>query len=165
MAKLQDVKQLYLDYQKDVYYYLLSLTHNATQAEDLCSETFLKALQNVLRFQGQSSAKTWLFGIARNLWLQSLRYEKDHLSYEDFLQNYLECDLEKTLENHNLAAVIHTLLSTKDEKTKYVVYKRIDGYSYKEIATALAISEGSARVIDFRAKQWLIQELRKEGAI
>ena len=39
----------------------------------------------------------------------------------------------------------------------------IEGFSFAEIATKLCISESSARVIDFRTKKKLQQQLRKEG--
>ena len=159
---MEDIKQLYIQYHKDVYQYLLSLTHNVTTAEDLTSETFLKALQGIWDFRGQSSVKTWLFGIARNLWLQSLR-RKGETVYEDFLANYLEYDTENYIRNRNLAEYVSRLLSEKDRRTQSVVKMRIDGYSYKEIARAHRISENSARVIDFRAKKWLKEQLKKEG--
>lgn len=40
---------------------------------------------------------------------------------------------------------------------------RIDGYSYKEISEKFSITENSARVIDFRTKNWLKEQLKKEG--
>ena len=58
------LEQLYLAYRQDVYRYLCSLTRNASDAEDLLSETFLRALTRLPFFRGDCSAKTWLFGIA-----------------------------------------------------------------------------------------------------
>ena len=70
---MQDIEQLFLLYHQNLYHYLLSLTHDAAEAEDLTSETFCKALQSLAGFKEQSSAKTWLFSIARHLWLQQRR--------------------------------------------------------------------------------------------
>lgn len=110
---MENIKQLYIQYHKDVYKYLLSLTHNVTISEDLTSETFLKALQSIWDFRGESSVKTWLFGIARNLWLQSLRNNLENLS-EDFVINYLEYNTEEHIHNKNLAEYINNLLQQKD---------------------------------------------------
>ena len=45
---------------------LTRLTGDRTRAEDLCQETFLKALKGLHRFRSDSSLKTWLFRIAHN---------------------------------------------------------------------------------------------------
>ena len=161
---MEDIKQLYIEYQKDVFNYLLSLTHNTTVAEDMTSETFLRALQGIWKFRGDSSVKTWLFGIARNVWLQSLRHGRE-ATYEDFLADYLESDTESFIQNKNMAEYIHGLLQKKDIRAQQIVSLRIDGYSYREISQKCGISENSARVIDFRTKKWLQEQLKKEGLI
>ena len=51
------LEQLYLAYRQDVYRYLCSLTRNASDAEDLLSETFLRALKRLPFFRGDCSAK------------------------------------------------------------------------------------------------------------
>ena len=68
---MRAVEELYATYRDDLFRYLCSLTHDPAQAEDLLSETFLQALQSAGSFRGRSSEKTWLFGIARNLWLRA----------------------------------------------------------------------------------------------
>ena len=159
-----DIKKIYLEYQKDVYFYLLSLTHDTSLSEDLCSETFLRAIQGAISFKGESSVKTWLFGIARNLWLQNLR-NNNVVRYEDFLMNYLEYDCEKQIYDKNVLNYINQLIEKKDERTQRIVKMRIDGYSYKEIGEQIGISENSARVIDFRTKKWIKEILKQEEFI
>ena len=83
------LEQLYLAYRQDVYHYLCSLTRNASDAEDLLSETFLRALKRLPFFRGDCSAKTWLFGIARNVWLESLRRRRPQLDLDDLIDWYL----------------------------------------------------------------------------
>lgn len=161
---VEDIKKVYLKYQKDVYFYLLSLTHDTSLAEDLCSETFLKAIQSIISFKGNSSVKTWLFGIARNLWLQSLR-NKNIVQYEDFLVNYLEYDCEKQIFDKSTLKYISELIEKMEHRTQKIILMRIDGYSYKEISEQLDISENSARVIDFRARKRIKEILKQEGFI
>lgn len=43
------------------------------EAEELAQETFVRACAGSLRFRGDSTVKTWLFGIARNVWLETQR--------------------------------------------------------------------------------------------
>ena len=61
------------------------------------------------------------------------------------------------------AARALTLLEQEDARTRTVVKMRIEGYSYYEIAQKLDIRENSARVIDFRIRKKLREQLVKEG--
>ena len=63
-----EIEELYLMHRQAVFSYLMSLTHDQTLAEDLLSETFLQAMRSLDSFRGDSSVRTWLCGIARNLW-------------------------------------------------------------------------------------------------
>ena len=86
---MNSIENLYLEYKKDVFNYLLSLTHDPALSEDLLSETFVKAIYSIGGFKGNSSIKTWLFGIARNLWLQNLRKYRVTVEYSDLLEVYV----------------------------------------------------------------------------
>ena len=90
---MQDLEELYQLYSPDIYRYLCGLTHDPVWAEDLLSETFLKAVRAFGRFEGRSSIKTWLFTIARNVWVDALRRKRPTLSYDDMLAGYLEQDM------------------------------------------------------------------------
>ncbi|MEG1407662.1 MAG: RNA polymerase sigma factor [Ruthenibacterium sp.] len=157
------LEELYLKYRTDVYRYLLSLTHDVTRAEDLLSDTFLKALQSLSGFREQSSVKTWLFGIARNLWLQSMRKNHADASYDEEFTLYFEDSVAAHLQSKELLCRIKEILAEKDARTQKIVHLRMDGRSFAEIGILCGISEGSARVIDFRTKQTLKQTLEKEG--
>ncbi len=158
------IEELYQNYKTDVYYYLLSLTRDHTLAEDLLSETFMKAFLALPSFRGDSSIKTWLIGIARNVWLQHLRKAKHWVEYDDLLCVYLA--ESESIEEHFLTKEklerIRTLLATKDERTRSIVNMRVEGWSYPEIAQRWDITENSARVIDFRTRKWIKETLKKE---
>lgn len=68
-----ELEELYNTYRTDLYRYLCHLTHDPAEAEDLLSETFLRALRRLHTYRGDCAVKTWLFGIAHNVWLESLR--------------------------------------------------------------------------------------------
>ncbi len=159
---MKQIEKLYELYKQDLYFYLLSLTHNPTLSEDLLSETFVQAITSLSSFKGQSSVKTWLFSIARNMWLRHLRKEKPTVEYNDLLEIYVSNSLEKTVITNETANRIIKLLSEKDERTQKIVSLRVEGYSYSAIANELGLSEGSARVIDFRTKKWIKAILEKE---
>ena len=162
---MKQIENLYKLYKQDVYRYLLSLTHNPNLSEDLLSETFVNAISSIGTFRGQSSVKTWLFSIARNLWLQGIRKEKHTVEYNDLLELYVADSIAERLVTKETVKRINELLLEKDERTQKIVNMRIEGYSFGEIAHGVNISESSARVIDFRTKKWIKAILEKEGLI
>lgn len=162
---MKQIEKLYLEYKRDIYNYLLSITHNTTLSEDLLSETFVKAIYSIGSFKGNSSIKTWLFGIARHLWLQNLRKEKPTLEYSDLLELYVADSIFDSFNTKQIVNRVRELIRTKDEQIQKIVSMRIDGMSYFEISQKTGVSENSARVIDFRTKKWLKSVLKKEELI
>ena len=162
---MRAVEELYAAYRDDLFRYLCSLTHDPAQAEDLLSETFLQALQSAGSFRGQSSEKTWLFGIARNLWLRALRRRRPTVPLEDLAGLAAGEEPADAAAARMLRDRIRTLLAQKDERTRAIVLQRMQGVPFETIARALGISAGSARVMDYRTRQWLKETLRKEGLL
>ena len=162
---MRAVEELYATYRDDLFRYLCSLTHDPAQAEDLLSETFLQALQSAGSFRGQSSEKTWLFGIARNLWLRALRRRRPTVPLEDLAGLAAGEEPADAAATRMLRDRIRTLLAQKDERTRAIVMQRMQGVPFETIARALGISAGSARVMDYRTRQWLKETLRKEGLL
>ena len=162
---MKPIEQLYELHKQDVYRYLLSLTRNPTLSEDLVSETFISALRSLSRFRGDSSIQTWLFTIARHKWLDHLRRNQVTVPYHELLERYMETSVESGYLGTELKERIDSLLSEKGERVRAVVTMRMEGYSFNEIAEKLQVSESSARVIDFRAKQWLREQLKEEGLV
>lgn len=160
---MNSIEILYLEYKKDVFNYLLSLTHDPALSEDLLSETFVKAIYSIGGFKGDSSIKTWLFGIARNLWLQNLRKYRVTVEYSDLLEVYVTDNIFENFYTKQIYERVDELLKTKDIQVQKIVKMRVEGISYSEISDIIGISENSARVIDFRTKKWLKDMLKKEG--
>ena len=166
---MKEIETLYSEYKDDVFRYLYALTHNASFSEDLMQDTFVEAILSIHRFRGDSTVKTWLFSIARKLWLQEMRKKKPHAHVDDLmtipmLTDFVETMVDAQMEQAIIARV-HTLLSEKDDVTKEVMRKRFAGCSYAEIGQALRISESSARVIFFRTKNYLKTALKEENLI
>ena len=159
-----ELEELYNTYRTDLYRYLCHLNHDPAEAEDLLSETFLRTLRRLHTYRGDCVVKTWLFGIAHNVWLESLRKRRPTVSADDLLETYLTDD---TLPDHTDTRLqwqrVQALLQQKDDRARRVVQLRAQGYSYAEIAARLGISESSARVIEHRTRTWLKQQLAKEG--
>lgn len=164
-------EQLYEKYKPEVYGYLLSLTRDAQAAEELLSECFLAAVRQLPFFRGDSSVKTWLFGIARNCYLRRLKKRYRELPMDGMALAYLAGagaddaadGVLRQVIRRQLCQRVFALLEQEDARTQQVVKLRLNGYAYREIAERLHLSEGSARVLDHRAKKRLRERLEKEG--
>lgn len=163
MQKL--LEELFARYYRDVYRYLYSLSRDAALSEELSAEVFLEVVKSIATFREESDIRTWIFTIARRRWYRHLRRKKDTLSVEELPGDLLAPG--KPLEEHcydrELAQRICRILDGEPERTRRTVLMRTEGYSFREIANMLGISENSARVIDFRTKAKIRQILKKEG--
>ena len=162
---MDSVEYLYETYRPDVYRYLLGMTRDADLAEDLLSETFCTALIALDGFREDGSVKNWLLTIARNKWLDHLR-KRQPVESMDLAELYIADPApgpeQRAITRETVRRALE-LLAKEDRRTQIVVKMRIDGYSFYEIAQKLGIREGSARVIDFRARKKLRDQLSKEG--
>jgi len=140
----------------------MSLTHNPLLSEDLLSETFLGAIKSLPAFKGNSDIKTWLFSIARYKWFEYLRKEKKDVSFDDLAMLYITEGVDDKIVEKKAVSRIIELLDCEEKRSKDIVLMRINGYSYYDIALKYQISEGSARVIDFRTKRRIKEILIKE---
>lgn len=163
------LEKLFCSYYKDIYRYLYSLTHDSTLSEDLASEVFLEVVKSIARFRGEADIKTWMFSIARHKWMDYLRKKNRRVQTEVLSDLVGEQELanakgiEEQYLDKELLERIYVLLKEEPERTRSIVKLRIEGYSFYEIAKKENISESSARVIYFRAKEKIKQILEKEG--
>ena len=63
---MQPMEEIYQEYARTVFKYLLSKTHDEDLAEELTQETFYQALKSIDRFDESCKISTWLCAIAKN---------------------------------------------------------------------------------------------------
>jgi RNA polymerase sigma-70 factor (ECF subfamily) len=71
-----ELEEMYREHAKQVYLYLLSLSHDRELSEDLTQETFVKASMKIRNFRHESTLSSWLCSIARNLYFDVCRKKK-----------------------------------------------------------------------------------------
>ena len=153
---MQDIEQIYNQYFDTVNKYLFCLTHNNDIAEDLTQETFCRALKNLNKFKGECKISVWLCQIAKNIWYDYYRKNKN-ITVEEELLNIPDLT---TPEDETISKDEKLLLYQKMQKlnkeTREVIYLRITGeLSFKEIGTILNRTETWARVTFYRGKNQL----------
>lgn len=158
---MKEIEILYHKYNKDIFRYIYSITKDKNLSEDILQETFLRAINSINSFKGDSTIKTWLFSIARYSLYDYYRKNKIELSIEEILE--IPKLKDESRESYNLLKyIIKEFLETQDKTKQCIFNMRIEGYSYNEIGEKLGLNSGSTRVIFFRMKNELKKKLEKE---
>lgn len=161
-----DFNEIYRLYAKKVYRYILSLCMDKTLADDILQDTMLKAFNNIGKFNGKSSVKTWLCSIARNEYF-------DHLKKADNKNVLLDENVEiksgdpakKAISNLSAVEILK-LVHALEEPFREIFTLRFYGeLKFSEIGEVFGKSENWARVNFFRAREKLAQMLEKEELI
>lgn len=150
-----------------VHRLLRRMIRNREHAEDLFSETFLKAADKIGEFRGDAKFSTWLITIALNLARNDLKRDKrrQNISWEDVIPHEAHTHDESAaplvawenphdvLEQKELKALLDEALEQLPPKYRMVfVLRDIEGLSTEETAKALRLSETAVKSRAVRAR-------------
>ena len=82
---MTEFEKVYRMYFTEVEQYLRALSKDVSLAEELTAQVFFRAMKALPEFRGDSEIRTWLCGIAKNLYLTHLRQQTHVESVEDEL--------------------------------------------------------------------------------
>ena len=127
----------------------------------------LKAMTSADSFRGSCSVRTWLCTIAKNLWYDLLKKaESRNSSAESIGETAAQGSLEECFADRETALRIHHLLHYLEEPYREVFTLRVFAeLKFADIAKVFGKSENWAGVTYYRAKQKLLQLLKKEGLL
>ena len=151
---MKELENLYRTYFYDVYLYILSLSKDKYIAEDITSETFIKAIRYIDSFKGNCDIKIWLFQIAKNSYFSFLRKNKKVI-YTDENTDYIsEFNVEQLIISKENSVEVHKILNELKEPYKEIFSLRVfSNLSFKEIGKLFGKSENWACVIYHRARK------------
>lgn len=156
---MQEIEQLYKEYAKQVYKYLLSLCHSEQMAEELMQETFYRAIKSIKTYNGTCKVYVWLCQIAKHIWYQELSTNKRAQVSE--LTNEMpsgEHSVEESIILHDEKMGLFKQLHLLEEPMREVMYLRLTGeFGFREIAEILGKDETWARVTFYRGKQKIMK--------
>jgi RNA polymerase sigma-70 factor (ECF subfamily) len=158
-------------YKKKVYYIAYDIVGDFHEAEDISQEVFIKMYRALNRFRKDAKMSSWLFQIAVNTSIDSLRRRKakPRINVGDIEQVGVR---EKALESTNLEAdperrAVATLMQehidlalhkiTPQERAVFMM-RHYNEFKIREIADVLEVSSGTVKSLLFRA----LKKLRKE---
>jgi RNA polymerase sigma factor (sigma-70 family) len=143
--------ELYERHARDVYRFALFLTGNPAAAEDLTSDTFVRAwtARGTIR---DATVRAYLLTIARNLWRDSRRRDRRLVPLEDAGELAVDATAERLADLHWTERQLAQIAA--GDRQALLLHSR-DGLSYEEVAHRLDISVGAVKSRIFRARQAL----------
>ncbi|MDT0345398.1 sigma-70 family RNA polymerase sigma factor [Streptomyces litchfieldiae] len=146
----------------DVRRFVIYLTGDPQVADDLTQETFLRALRTLPRFAGRSSARTWLFSIARRAVVDRVRYDKARpvLVCTEAWQNLAEAAQPRHLPGVDEGVVLEDLVAKLSaERRQAFLLTQLVGLPYAEAAAVSGCPIGTVRSRVNRARRTLTAQL------
>ena len=155
--------ELLTRYRDFVYYVLLRMVNNPSDAEDLTIEAFGKAFHNLSKYVPSHAFSTWLFRIATNNCIDFMRkksqsprpFDQDE-GEEDEMEATVASDTrapdEVMMDRETAASLNRIVKSLKPRYRRLIELRYFEDYSYEDIATELSLPIGTVKARLFRAK-------------
>lgn len=170
----QAYAELLSNYRDALYYMMLKMTSNATDADDLTIEAFGKAFKNIDQYTPDFAFSTWLFKIAANNCIDFLRKSKRLKFTDGFFDESGEAQEptsnipsdtldpeEKIIEKQKIALMHQVVDRLKPHYRQLVELRYFKEWSYEEISVELDLPLGTVKAQLFRARDLLYQVLRR----
>ena len=152
---------LYKQFSPKMYSVCLRYSGNVEDANDLLQEGFIKIFKNLDKFRGDGSFEGWMRRIFVNTSIEHFRKKVKLYNVTEVQENTVE-DVELNVLDSMAEKDIILLVNELSPGYKAVFNMHvIEGYSHKEIATILGITEGTSKSQLARAKGVLKKSLEK----
>jgi RNA polymerase sigma-70 factor (ECF subfamily) len=156
-------EELFRQFQRDVYGWIVRIVRNRSTAEDLTVDAFLRAYRAHARFDPERSFGAWMRRIATNLALDHLKKSQREMPLDDSVPAAVASENPGVQqEKREQIERAFRKLSPKLRVTAILAF--VEDVPYHDIAEALGISDATARVRIFRATQALRKSLKELGA-
>jgi RNA polymerase sigma-70 factor (ECF subfamily) len=158
MLKFQD---LYESYAPEVYRFAYWLAEDGQEAEDITSETFIRAWTSNSPIRTET-LKAYLFTIARNIYLEQQRKRKRHVTLNDIYHDPApgpDRMVETQFELMRVQRIFQTL--PEIDRTAFILRVQHE-LPYAEIARVLGLSLTASKVKVHRVRKKLITTLLNE---
>jgi RNA polymerase sigma-70 factor (ECF subfamily) len=162
-------------YRDAIYFMLLKMVNNASDAEDLTIEAFGKAFKNISQYTPNFAFSTWLFKIATNNCIDFIRKKRASTISLDQSNDDPETtsvtlpsdtpDPEASLINSQKIKLLRDVVGKLKPRYRTLVELRyFKEYSYEEISEELDLPLGTVKAQLFRARELLFNILKSTGS-
>lgn len=157
------VTKWFYEYSHDVYDFLVYYTGNK-DVEELVQEVFIKVSKGLKSYKHNSSPKTWIFSIARNVAIDDVRKRKrrimhDTSSFDERIgtaeRNASQTPEKILLQNEEEQELFQAIQQLKKGFRDVLILRGVKGFSVRETAEILEWKEAKVKTNYHRAKQTL----------
>lgn len=154
-----EFEKIYSIYFKSVYLYILKLSGNEHLAEEITSETFMKAMKSIGDFRGECDVRVWLCQIAKNAYYSYLKRNNRIANADEAEWSHMiapDASVEEQVGMQEDVRQIRKALHTMDNPYKEVFMWRVFGeLSFKEIGALYSKTDNWACVTYHRARKMI----------
>lgn len=147
---------LIAQYQTMVYRTAWRMLGNATDAEDVSQEVFLKLHSRLAEFQQQPNPSGWLYRVTVNQSLDRIRRRRPQTEPEDLVSPAISPEAS-AIRQEQLDRLARLLQRLSPQERAALVLRDLEGLSGRQVAEILQVSEETVRTAIFRAKEKLRQ--------
>ena len=175
-------QSLFVTFQDSLKSYLFRLTANRADAEDLAHDTFIRAFDKLVSFEGKSSLKTWVFQIGTNLaynelkkrkrWVEDVKTQAKGLvmSNPELQQSLTQVNQTSPYGTFTLKEHIDTCFTCMAktlpvENQVAIILKDVYDFSVKEIMLILGKTEGVVKYLLQNARKTLMDIFDRRCAL
>ena len=147
-------------YQTGLIIHCENILKNRQEGEDVAQEAFIRAYQNLKKFSAdKASFSTWLYRIATNLCIDTLRKSKRRVHVHD-IERHLEATLPRHIEDEEIAHIRKLVKDLEPPKYAAIITAYFwEGKSYQELADIYDTTTGTIGTWMSRAKQQLKEQM------
>ena len=136
---------------------------NRDDQDDLFQEIVCQLWKAYDTFKGESQFSTWMYRVAINTSIVFLKKEKRKIDkYEIASENIKEEENDAHIKENQIEH-FYRAVQKLDKIDKAIIFYQLQGFSHREIAENLGISEVNARVKLNRAKEKLKEIIKQQG--
>jgi RNA polymerase sigma-70 factor, ECF subfamily len=161
---MTDIESLYKRYAPDVRRFVLFLSGDPVIADEITSDTFMSAWLAGERIR-QPTVKSYLFAIARNLYLDLQRRQGRHAELDEQMTDKRVGAQKHMEQSAEIRAVLAALRQLPEMDRTALLMRALDEMPYEEIAQTLGIPVVTAKVKVYRARLKLMQSRQGRGRV
>ena len=160
-SEQQDIFNSWLHQYEGIFFKIINVyASNLEDRDDLFQEISFQVWKSVARFEGKSAVSTWIYRIALNTAMKwSQRHQKHSRSHEP-LENVSHILKENKSVDPRLAWLYEEIAGFS-EIDRSLTLLMLDGFSYKEMASMLGMTESNVGVKINRIKKKLIKNSKE----
>lgn len=149
-------RELYDRHVERVFRLAYRMSGDATQAEDLTQDTFIRAFDRLADFRGDGPFGGWLHRVATSVILSALQQRKRRQGVESLRDELPERPAAGGERDPDLRRRLHRAIDGLDDNHRLVfVMHDMEGYTHHEIASAMGTPVGTAKARLSRAREKL----------